>query len=423
MHLHIAFHDHRMHKHETQAIAACLGENPDVRFPRLSDAPIPAAANSGVRCQALALAGKPVRGDRLTMERVIAFVGCRTTRERNGKGTGLCVYEVCPSGAWRHLQTLAPLTNPSFLAVNRTQDRLYAVHGDQNEVSSYRIDPESGFLSPLNLQTGVGRNPVHLEFTRDGSTLVIAGYATGSLSCVPIAADGSLEAPSRLVMLEGRAGSHRIEQVSSHPHQVSRYVTRKVNSDWHIVPDKGLDTVFAVKWLADGTSLVHGTRTREGAGPRHAAFHPEWPFVYVVNELDSTLTTWSLDTATGRLEAVDTIPVIPRNYHGSTRAAGIEISADGSAVYITNRGHDTIARLVLDKCTCLPTDIQWASTLGKHPRFLCIGPDGKTLYVANEDSHSIVQFSLETDFGLPVPTGRRVETGSPVCIVFARIGQ
>lgn len=357
------------------------------------------------------------------MARTFAFVGCRTTRERNAKGTGISVYEVYPSGAWQHLQTLEPLTNPSFLTLNKAQDRLYAVHGDENEVSSYRIDPNSSFLSPLNVQTGVGRNPVHLEFSRDGSSLVIAGYATGSLTRVPIAPDGSLDAPSRLVMLEGRAGPHCVEQGSSHPHQVSRYVTRHRNSDWHIVPDKGLDTVFAVRWLDDGTSVVHGARSREGAGPRHAAFHPNRPFVYVVNELDSTLTTWSFDVATGHLDAVNTISVIPGNYHEWTRAAGIAISADGSTVYVTNRGHDTIARLALDSVTSLPTDIQWTSAQGKFPRFLCIGPDGKTLYVANENSHTIVQFALDAESGRLVPTGRRIDTGSPVCIVFARIAQ
>ncbi|RAR57132.1 6-phosphogluconolactonase (cycloisomerase 2 family) [Paraburkholderia unamae] len=357
------------------------------------------------------------------MERTLAFVGCRTSRERNAEGTGISVYEVYPSGAWQHIQTLEPLTNPSFLVLNKGQDRLYAVHGDENEVSAYRIDQKSGSLSPLNVQAGVGRNPVHLEFSRDGSSLVIAGYATGSLTVVPIAADGSLDAPSRLVMLEGRAGPHSVEQGASHPHQVPRYVTRTINSDWHIVPDKGLDTVFAVRWLSDGTSIVQGSRAREGAGPRHAAFHPDRPLIYVVNELDSTLTTWKLDASTGHLEALNTVSVIPGNYHEWTRAAGIAISPDGSTVYVTNRGHDTIATIALNSSTCLPTDIQWTPTQGKFPRFLCVGPDGKTLYVANENSHSIVQFALDPESGRPVPTGRRVETGSPVCIVFARIGQ
>lgn len=353
-------------------------------------------------------------------ERTLAFVGCRTTRERNAEGRGISVFDVSSSGAWQHLQTLEPLTNPSFLAVNQTQDRLYAVHGDENEVSAYRIDPQSGFLRPLNTQTGVGRNPVHLEFSRDESSLVIAGYATGTLTSIPIAADGSLEAPSRLVILEGRAGPHRVEQGSSHPHQVSRYVTRTIDSDWHIVPDKGLDTVFAVKWLPDGTSVVKAARAREGAGPRHAAFHPDRPFVYVVNELDSTLTSWLFDVTTGHLEAVNTISVIPANCHEWTRAAGIAIAADGRALYVTNRGHDTIARLEIDPSTCLPSNVQWTATQGKFPRFLCTAPDGKTLYVANENAHAIVQFELDPVSGCPVSTGRRIETGSPVCIVFAR---
>ncbi|WP_342706096.1 lactonase family protein [Burkholderia arboris] len=356
------------------------------------------------------------------MERTFAFVGCRTTRARNAEGTGISVYEISPSGSWQHLQTLEPLVNPSFLALNRAQDRLYAVHGDENEVSSYRFDSNSGRLSALNVRSGVGRNPVHLAFSRDGSSLVIAGYATGSLTRVPIASDGSLDSPSLPVVLEGRSGPHRVEQVSSHPHQVPRYSTRMTDSDWYIVPDKGLDTVFAVRWLPDGSSVIKYARAREGAGPRHAVFHHEQPYVYVVNELDSTLTTWSFDASTGDLTAVNTVSVIPEDYHDWTRAAGIAIAADGRTLYVTNRGHDTIATLRLDSVTCLPTDVAWTPTGGLFPRFLCLGPDDKTLYVANENSHSIVQFTLESSSGLPIATGRRVETGSPVCIVFARFG-
>ncbi|RQR30752.1 lactonase family protein [Burkholderia sp. Bp9142] len=419
MHLLIAFHDHRMHKHETQAMPACLGENPDVRLFRLPDAP---TAGSTGHSRDTASAGGRQRSGWLIMERTFAFVGCRTTRARNAEGTGISVFEIDPSGGWQHCQTLEPLVNPSFLALSEAQDRLYAVHGDESEVSAYRFDSVSGLLSALNVRSGVGRNPVHVEFSRDGSSLVIAGYATGSLTPVPIASDGSLNSPSLPVVLEGRPGPHRVEQVSSHPHHVPRYSTRFVDSDWYIVPDKGLDTVFAVRWLSDGSSVVKCARAREGAGPRHAAFHPLRPYVYVVNELDSTLTSWLFNHSTGDLTAVNTVSVIPGDYHGWSRAAGIAIAADGRSLYVTNRGHDTIATFCLDPTTCLPTDIAWTPTGGSFPRFLCLGPDGKTLYVANENSHSIVQFLLESGSGRPVATGRRVETGSPVCIVFARFG-
>lgn len=221
--------------------------------------------------------------------------------------------------------------------------------------------------------------------------------------------------------LDRRDWAHRVEQTSSHPHQCSRYATRHINTDWHIIPDKGLDTVFAVKWLAAGTTVTRSARSCEGTGPRHAAFHPDHPLIYVANELDSTLTTWSFNSTTGELRALDTVSVLPRHHHGETRAAGIVISPDGNSIYVSIRGHDTVVTLRPDMMTGLPAVAQWTSTQGMGPRFLCFGPDARTLYVVNENSHSIVELSVDHEPGRLKPTGRRIETGSQVCIVFGRI--
>ncbi|WP_321955854.1 lactonase family protein [Paraburkholderia bannensis] len=352
------------------------------------------------------------------MQRTFAYVGCRTTRERNAQGTGISVFEVHSTGVWSHVQTLAPLVNPSFLAIHPDQKTLYTVHGDNESVSAFRIDQLTGQISPLNSQSGIGRNPVHLSFSREAAALVIAGYATGDATRIPLSDDGSLQAPQTPpIRFEGSPGPHRVEQKSSHPHHIPRYTTRERDSDWHIVPDKGLDTVSAVRWLDDGPSVVRSRHTREGAGPRHVAFHPRLPLLYVVNELHSTLTTWSFNPVSGDLEPLHTSSVIPPNHHELTRAAAIAIAADGSKLYVTNRGHDSISTIFLDGKSGYPISVEWTSAQGKCPRFLCLGPDNKSLYVANENSHLIAQFQID-ESGVPKPTGRIVSTGSPVCIVF-----
>jgi 6-phosphogluconolactonase len=356
------------------------------------------------------------------MRCTFAYVGCRTTRERNAEGSGIGVYAVHASGAWQHLQTLEPLVNPSFLAINRAQDTLYTVHGDGSTVSAYRIEQRSGGLRALNTQSCAGRNPVHLDFTRDGASLVVAGYATGTANRIPLAPDGSLgEAVDPPLEFSGEPGPHRVEQSASHPHFIARYATRRFDTDWHIVPDKGLDTVFAVRWPDDGPPVIRAGRSREGAGPRHAAFHPDLPLIYVSNELDSTVTTWSFDPVTGHLEPLYTVAVIPARFHGPTRAAGIVVAPDGRALYLANRGHDTVATVELERATGVPGAVHWTTTQGKCPRFLCLSPDGHMLYVANENSHSIVQFRIDADTCVPVATGRVIKTGSPVSIVFRTV--
>jgi len=352
------------------------------------------------------------------MTRTIAYVGCRTTRERHAEGKGISVYEVSATGAWQPLQTLEPLTNPSFLALDNRRNTLYTVHGDGETISAFRVEPRTGLLSALNSQPCHGRNPVHLDFTRERNALAIAGYASGTATLMPLAQDGSLQCARLPVTFNGEPGPHRVEQASSHPHHIARYVTRRFDTDWHIVPDKGLDTVFALRWLEDGRTIVHAVRTREGAGPRHAAFHPELPLIYVVNELDSTVTTFSFDPVTGQLEALHTVSTIPPNHHAPSRAAAIAASPDGRALYVSNRGHDTVATFQIDPSTGLPRDVHWTPAGGRCPRFLCIAPDRRTLYVANENSHTIAQFQLDVDTHQPVATGRFIKTGSPVSIVF-----
>lgn len=357
------------------------------------------------------------------MSRTFAYVGCRTTRERNARGTGIVVYGVHDSGAWEHVQTLEPLVNPSFLALNTKQDVLYTVHGDGNAVSAFRVDPVTGRVAAMNSQPCEAGNPVHLAFSRDDSTLVIAGYATGTASRLAIIDDGRLgELVAPVLSFTGKTGPHCIEQTSSHPHHISRYVTRRFDTDWHIVPDKGLDTVFAVRWgKGEDSPVVRSARCREGAGPRHAAFHPELPLLYVSNELDSTVTAWSFELQTGQLRALSTVSTIPAGFHAQSRAAGIAIAPDGGSLYVSNRGHDSVATVTLDPATGLPDEVLWTSTQGKCPRFLCLSPDGRGLYVANENSHTIIEYAIDGATGVPAPTGHVIETGSPVCIVFKTI--
>ena len=354
--------------------------------------------------------------------RTFAYVGCRTTRERNAKGTGIRAYAVSAHGEWSHVQTLEPIVNPSLLAVHPRLNTLYTVHGDGDSVSAYRVDPDSGRLAHLNTAPCHGRNPVHLDFSRDGHALVIAGYATGTAARIALNDDGSLgPCATPVIEFDGEPGPHRIEQASSHPHHIARYVTRRFDTDWHIVPDKGLDAVFAVRWNVDGACVVQRAKSREGAGPRHAAFHPDLPLIYVTDELHSTLTAWSFDAQSGALAPLRTISVIPADRHGTTRAAGIAIAADGRRLYVSNRGHDSIATVELDALTGLPGGVQWTASAGQCPRFLCLSPDARMLYVANETSHSIIQFALNETSGLPVATGRRIETGSPVSIAFKTV--
>jgi 6-phosphogluconolactonase len=350
--------------------------------------------------------------------KMFAYVGSRTTRARNARGDGISVFSVDPvNGALTLVQLVGDLVNPSFFAINRAGDRLYTVHGDGHEVSALVIDPHNGHLKFLNRVDCGGRNPVHLALDPTERLLVVSNHLSGTVAVLPVAQDGQLLPAEQLLPCEGTPGPHRHEQPFAKPHcnifdPTGNYV---------LVPDKGLDRVFTFR-LAQGQLAAAPSpwvASREGAGPRHLAFHPSQSWVFVVNELDSTVTAYHFDAASGALRPKQIITTLPGNFTGNSRAAEIEISRQGRNLYVTNRGHDSLTVFAIEAETGWLRQIQVLPTGGKTPRFFAACPTGDWLYALNEDSDTLVQFAVKPVTGLLTATGRSLTCKSPVCLVFS----
>ena len=271
----------------------------------------------------------------------------------------------------------------------------------------------------LNRQPSGGANPAHLDIDPTGRLLAVANYTGGTVAALPIGEDGRLQAPGKVLAQTGAAGPHPTEQASAHPHHspfdpAGRFV---------VVPDKGLDRLFSYRADSASGELAPNNppsvATRPGAGPRHIAFHPAMPYAYVVNELDSTLTTYAYDALTGTLEAQQTLSTLPHGYTATNSGAEIAVDAAGRFVYASNRGHDSIAIFAVDPATGALASIGWEPTGGAMPRFFALDPAGAFLYAANQDSDTIVALRVDAETGLLAPTGQVIHTGSPSCIVFA----
>lgn len=348
-----------------------------------------------------------------------AYVGSRTTRERNARGDGLNVFRVDPeTGKWEHVQLVGDLVNPSFLAFGAGQRFLYTVHGDLSDVSAFSVHPEDGRLTFLNREGTGGKNPVHLALDNSRRYLAVTNYGSGSVALLPVHDDGTLGKLVDLVDMPGKPGPHRVEQPHARPH----HIPFDPQGHFLAVPDKGLDRVFTFKLDAERGKLLlqdKPAKARETAGPRHIAFHPSKPFAYVINELDSTLVTYRYDAASGTLEPLQVLSALPESYTGNSRASEVVIAGDGRFVYSSNRGYDSIAIFSVDQQTGLCRNAGWEASLGKTPRFFAIDPTSNFMYVANEDSDAIVTFRIDRQSGALRPTGHVVKTGSPVCIVFS----
>jgi 6-phosphogluconolactonase len=358
---------------------------------------------------------------------LFAYVGAFTTPDRKGHGGGISVYRVDPaSGVWAHEQLLE-IVNPSFLTLDRAQRFLYSVHADLDEVSAYALDKQNGHVTALNRQSCGGKNAVHLSIDPTGRWIVTANYGAGSVGVVPIEKDGALGPRSDLGNLPGEPGPNRVEQASSHPHNVvfdptSRFIA---------VCDKGLDRVFVFRLdVANGKLTPNDppfVATRPGDGPRHIAFHPKVPMAYVINELGSCVTTYRFDAQRGSLQPIQIVPSTPPNFTGSNRGAEIAVAPSGRAVYASNRGHDSIAIFAVDRRSGILTSVRWTPTGAKSPRFFGLDPAARILYAANADegystqqnTDTIVAFSVNQGSGKLTPTGQIIKTNSPCTIVFA----
>ena len=368
----------------------------------------------GLAGTAAAIAGRPEAAAAPAFMYVGSFTG-----EGRGHGEGLSVFRrSAESAPWTQVQLLKDLADPSFLIIDRQARCLYSAHGDGTEVTAYRIDQATGQLTILNRQPTGGRNGVHLAIDATGRWLVVANYATGTVAVLPINQDGSLAPLSDLATLSGTPGPHRTQQESSHPHHCPFDRTGRVV----VVPDKGLDKVFVYRLDAARGKLVAGNppdvTSRAGAAPRHADFHPTQPYVYVINELDSTITVYRFTLDAGRLEPLQVVTTLPTSYTGNNSGAEIAVAPSGRFLYGSNRGHDSIAMFAIDSTSGLLTVIGWEPTQGKTPRFFGLDPTGTHLYAANQNSDSVVIFGINQATGKLTPTGETVKVASPTTIAF-----
>lgn len=357
-------------------------------------------------------------GNGMSDQSYLAYVGARTTKERGARGNGLNVYNVdAKSGLWTHIQLVADLINPSFLAFDRSREFLYAVHGDLSDISAFAIDRSTGKLTQISRQSTEGKNPVHLAIDPTNRFVVVANHITSTLALLPRKEDGSLGPVVDLVKLEGRIGPHRVEQPFAKPHQTEFDPSGK----FIVVPDKGLDRVFTYRIDLDRGKLVLAAKpaeAREGSGPRHVAFHPKGRLAYVVNELDLTVTAFRFDPELGSLEPFQILSMLPDSFIGNSRASEIGITADGQFLYASNRGYDSIALFTVNQTDGCLTANGWQRTNGKTPQFFAIDPTGHYLFVANEESDNIVTCKIDPSNGSLTMADGVVSVGSPVCIVF-----
>jgi 6-phosphogluconolactonase len=324
------------------------------------------------------------------------------------------------SGVLTYEDSVSGLGNPSFLAVDARRFHLFAVSEvmefqgtSGGAVASYAIQPETGKLTFRNVQPTFGGASCHISMDREGKRLFTANYMGGSVSMFPIADTGEVEKAAEVIQ---HYGSSILPGRQEAPHAHS--VTLDPTGTYAFAADLGLDKIIIYKIEGSlGKMLPHNeVSMNPGAGPRHLVFHPGGNYVYVINELDSTITAFTYDSQRGTIDPIQTVSTQPEHDQKISTCADIHISPCGKFLYGSNRGHDSIAVFAIDTATGKLTLVEHASTLGKTPRNFALSPDGRFVLVANQDSNAIVVFERDEQTGQLQATGHSVEVSKPVCI-------
>ncbi|HUB14578.1 MAG TPA: lactonase family protein [Acetobacteraceae bacterium] len=340
-----------------------------------------------------------------------------------GKGEGIYVLRLDPeTGALDAVATATGIANPSFLAFDATQRFLYAVNElksyqgrPSGSVSAFAVDPITGTLALLNRQPTHGTDPCHVVVDSPCKHVFVANFMSGSICVLPVNQDGSLGPACDFVQHVG-AGIDPVRQTGPHAHSI----TLDAANRFVFVPDLGLDKVLIYRFdAARGMlepSAVPWLKLRPGSGPRHLAAHPNGPFAYLANELSNTATALAHDAMFGVLRELQTVSTLPAEFHGNNGCADIHVHPSGRFIYVSNRGHDSIASFGVDPATGHLTPLRHTATLGRTPRSFCIDPSGKLLIVANQDSDLLVTFRIDPATGALQPTGHGATVPTPVCV-------
>lgn len=344
------------------------------------------------------------------------YVGCYTMR--GSKGMSITRFDA-GAGSFGRVNVAAELPNPTFQTVHPNRRVLYSVsevrdatgrHG--GSVHAFAIDGYSGALTFLNRQSSEGAGPCHVSIDSAGRYVMTANYSSGGAAIFPVEKGGRLAPPSGVVQHSG-SGPDPKRQQGPHAHSA----TPTPDDRFILVADLGLDRVMIYR--NDEGRLVASeppfAAVPPGAGPRHVAFHPTLPMLYVVNEMGNSVTAFSYDKTGCALREQQTLTTLPEGFEEENTGADIHIHPNGRFLYASNRGHDSIAQFAIAADGAL-TPAGWHPTLGRCPRNFALDPTGAWMLVAHQESDTIVLFRVDPASGALVATGRACEVSMPVCL-------
>ncbi len=310
---------------------------------------------------------------------------------------------------------VAEQNSPSYLYISKDKQRVYSVNEtEQGSISSYKWNDDKSQLVELNQKTSRGMHPCYIDVDEKNKNLAVANYSSGDIALYKLDDDGVLTGEPHYIKNEG-SGPFKPNQDGPHAH------CAKFSSDGKFlyVVDLGIDEVasYPIDFYGNIGEKKMALNLDKGDGSRHLIFHPTKNLAFISNELSSSVVAVKVDPETGLFEKVDRKSTLPKDFKGENSVADLHCSSDGKFLYVSNRGHNSIAIFSVSENGDLNL-LETESTQGDWPRNFQLTPDGNFMLVANQQSNDIAIFRVDKVTGMLSFTGNKVEIQTPVFIGF-----
>ena len=306
-------------------------------------------------------------------------------------------------------------SNPSYLCVTNDNQYVYAANEYYDKgmggVTAFKLNKVTGKLEEINSQKSIG-TPAYISVDKEQKNIFIANYGGGSMQVFPINKDGSIGASTQTIQDTG-TGPDKMRQEQPHGHSA----VLSPDDKYIMFSDLGTDKINVFRYRASKNpplipAATPFVSTAGGSGPRHSEFSPNGKFMYNIQEMHATITTYAYHD--GELKLLQTVKMMPDDFRGTNGAADIHVSPDGKYLYATNRGSvNEILAYAVNPQTGMLTFVDRYKT-GENPRNFTIDPTGNFILVGSK--YSINVFKVDKASGKLTITGRAMKIDSPVCL-------
>jgi len=350
------------------------------------------------------------------------------TSFQDSVGGGLVLISLDPDSlSGKTVQTLGAQPTPSYFDFHPTEKFFYMAASDPvnpgekgGSVIAYSIDGIKGNMEFINSVPSYSDNPCHVAIDRTGRYLFISSYGSGALSVYPVLEDGFIGDSIQLIQFTGSSVNPDRQK---EPHAHSSLISN--DNEILYVADLGTDKIMVYEFDVTTGRLKPPPNPwiscSAGGGPRHMAVHPDLDILYVAEELSSSISVFN----TGKIredgaDALQRVTTLPSDFKESNSVADIHISPDGKFVYVSNRGHNSIAVFKTNPGDGTLSQVGHQSTHGNWPRSFSLSADASLLIVANRRADNITAFKRNPESGMLEETGREFLISNPKCIKFVK---